>query len=105
MNRLESQTNLFNRLIVWSNPFRADAPLTEKTGGSFAQAETELPQGDILSKDAGPFLNFFFRCFSHVFALHLFLIISNYGQASALEIAYILKVFLGSKLLNGCLVV
>ena len=30
--------------------------LTEKPGGTFAQAETELPQSKILSKDAGPFL-------------------------------------------------
>ena len=28
----------------------------EKRGGSFAQAETELPWSEILSKDAGPFL-------------------------------------------------
>ena len=75
------------------NPFRVDGPLTEKPGGSFAQAETELPQGEILSKDAGPFLTFFFRCFSHIFAKLLFLFISNYGQASALEIAYIFEVF------------
>ena len=65
----------------------------EKPGGSFAQAETELPQCEILSKDGGPFLTFFFRCFSHIFAIHLFLFISNYGQASALEVAYIFKVF------------
>ena len=65
----------------------------EKPAASFAQAETELPQSEILSKDAGPFLTFFFRCFSHIFAIHLFLFISNYGQASALEIAYIFKVF------------
>ena len=65
-----------------------DAPLTEKPGGSFAQAETELPQSEILSKDAGPFFTFFFRCFSHSFAMHLFLF-----QASALEVAYIFKVF------------
>ena len=70
-----------------------DAPLTEKPDGSFAQTETELLQGEILSKDAGPFLTFFFRCFSHIFAKLLFLFISNYGQASALEIAYIFKVF------------
>ena len=63
-----------------------------KPGGSFAQAETELPQGEILSKDAGPFLTFFFRCFSNIFAIHLFLFISNYGQAPAHEIAYIFKV-------------
>ena len=77
----------------WSNPFRVNAPLTEKPGGSFVQAETELSLGEILSKDAGPFLTFFFRCFSHIFAIHLFLFISNYGQASALEIVYIFKVF------------
>ena len=53
---MEQLTNLLNRLIVWNNPFRVDAPLTEKPGGSFAQAETELPQSEILSKDAGPFL-------------------------------------------------
>ena len=67
--------------------------LTEKPGGSFAKAEKELPQGEILSKDAGHFLNFLFKCFSHVFAVHLFLFISNYGQASALEVAYIFKFF------------
>ena len=65
----------------------------EKPGDSFAQAETELPQSEILSKDAGPFFTFFFRCFSHIFAIHLFLFTSNYGQASALEVAYIFKVF------------
>ena len=64
-----------------------------KPGDSFPQVETELPQSGILSKDAGPFLTFFFRCFSHIFAKLLFLFISNYGQASALEIAYIFKVF------------
>ena len=40
-----------------------DAPLTEKPGGSFAQAETELPQSEILSKDAGPFFTFFLGVF------------------------------------------
>ena len=77
---MELPTKLFNRLFVWNNPFRVDAPRTEKPGGSFAPAETELPQGEILSKDAGHFLTFFFRCFSHIFAIHLFLFISNYGQ-------------------------
>ena len=77
----------------WNNAFRIDASLTEKPGDSFAQAETERPQSEILSKYAGPFLTFFFRCFSHIFAIHLFLFISNYGQASALEVAYIFKVF------------
>ena len=85
--------NLFNQLIVWNNPFRVHAPFTEKPGGSFPQEETELSQGEILRKDAGPFLTLFFRCFSQIFAIHLFLFISNYGQASSLEIAYILKVF------------
>ena len=28
----------------------------QKPGCSFAQVETELPQSEILSKDAGPFL-------------------------------------------------
>ena len=60
--------------------------LTEKPGDSFAQAETELPQSEVLSKDAGTFITFFFRCFSHIFAIH-------YGQVSALEVAYIFKVF------------
>ena len=60
---------------------------------SFAQAETELPQSEILSKDAGPFFTFFFRCVSHIFAIHLFLFINNYGQASAHKVAYIFKVF------------
>ena len=41
---MEKFTNLFNPLIVWKNPFAVDAPLTEKSGGSFAQAETELLQ-------------------------------------------------------------
>ena len=77
----------------WNNAFRIDASLTEKPGDSFAQAETERPQSEILSKYAGPFLTFFFRCFSHIFAIHLFLFISNCGQASALEIACIFKVF------------
>ena len=77
----------------WNNAFRIEASLTEKPGDSFAQAETERPQSEILSKYAGPFLTFFFRCFSHIFAIHLFLFISNYGQASALEVAYIFKVF------------
>ena len=86
-------TNLFNPLIISNNPSGVDAPLTEKPAASFAQAETELPQCEILSKDAGPFFTFFFRCFSHIFAIHLFLFASNYGQASALEVAYILKVF------------
>ena len=54
----------------WNNAFRIDASLTEKPGDSFAQVETELPQSEILSKDAGPFLTFFFRCFSHIFAIH-----------------------------------
>ena len=90
---MKSHTNLFNRLIIWYNPFRVNAPLTEKPGCSFAQAETELPQGEILRKDVGPFLTFFFRCFSHIFAIKLFLFISNYGQALALEIAYIFKAF------------
>ena len=67
--------------------------LTEKPGDSFAQAETELPQNEILSKDAGPFFTFFFRCSSHIFGLHLFLFINNYGQASAFKVAYIFKVF------------
>ena len=61
----------------WNNAFRIDASLTEKPGDSFAQAETERPQSEILSKYAGPFLTFFFRCFSHIFAIHLFLFISN----------------------------
>ena len=85
--------NLFNPLNVWNNPFGVDAPLTEKPGDSFEQAETELPQSEILSKDAGPFFTFFFRCFSHIFAIHLFLFISSYCQASALQVAYIFKVF------------
>ena len=46
---MEYLSNLFNPLIVWNNPFGGDAPLTEKPGGSFAQAKTELPQGEILS--------------------------------------------------------
>ena len=74
-----------------------DAPLTEKPDGSFAQTETELLQGEILSKDAGPFLIFLFRCFSRMFAMHLFLFISNYGQASALEIDFIFSKVLGVK--------
>ena len=65
----------------------------EKPGGPFAQAEIELPQSEILSKDAGPFFTFFCGCFSHIFAIHLFLFISNHGQTSALEVAYIFKVF------------
>ena len=69
---MEQLTNLFNPLIVWNNLFGVDALLTEKPGDSFAQAETELPQSEILSKDAGPFLTFFFRCFSHSFAIYLF---------------------------------
>ena len=69
--------------------------------GVFAQAETELSQGEILSKDAGPFLTFSFRCFSHIFAKLLFLFISNYGQASALEMAYIFKIFWA----QSCLIV
>ena len=73
----------------------------EKPGGSFAQAETELPQGEILSKYAGPFLTFFFRWFYHIFATHLFLFMSNYVQASALEVAYTFKVFWG----QSCLMV
>ena len=80
-------------LIVWHNPFGIDALLSEKPDGSFAKAETEMPQSEILSKDAEAFLTFTFRCFSNIFATHLFLFISNYGQASALEIAYIFKVF------------
>ena len=64
-----------------------------KPGGWFAQPKTELPQGEIFRKDAGPFLTFFFRWFSHIFAIHLFLFISNYGKVSALEIANIYKVF------------
>ena len=55
--------------------------------------QKQLPQSEILSKDAGPFFTFFFRCFSHIFAMHLFLFINNFGQASALQIAYIFKVF------------
>ena len=84
-----------------THSFRVDAPLTEKPGGSFAQAETELSQGEILSKDAGPFLTFSFRCFSHIFAKLLFLFISNYGQASALEMVYIFKIFWA----HSCLIV
>ena len=64
----------------------------EKRGGSFAQAEAELPWSEILSKDAGLFFTFFFRCSCHIFAIHLFLFISNYGQASTLEVAYIFKI-------------
>ena len=33
--------SLFNKLIVWNNPFGVDVPLTEKPDGLFAQAETE----------------------------------------------------------------
>ena len=65
----------------------------EKPGGLFAKAEKELSQGEILSKVAGHFLTFLFKCFSQIFAIHLFLFISNYGQASALEVTYIFKVF------------
>ena len=43
----------------------------EKPGGWFAQAETELPQSEILNKDAGPFLTFFVTCFSRIFVIHL----------------------------------
>ena len=68
---------MFAGLVVWNNPFRVDVLLTERPGGSFAQVETELPQREILSKDAGPFLTFFFRGFSHIFAIHLFLFIRN----------------------------
>ena len=82
-----------NPLIVWNNPFGVDTPLTKKPAGSFAQVEPELPQSEILSQDAGPFFTFIFRCFSHIFAIHLLLLTSNYGQASALEVAYILKDF------------
>ena len=72
----------------------------EKAGGSFVQAEIELPQSEILSEDAGPFFTFF-RCFRHIFAIHLFLFISNYGQVSALEVAYIFKAFWA----QNCLIV
>ena len=65
----------------------------EKPGDSFTQAETEVPQSEVLSKDGGLFFTFFFRCSAHIFALHLFLFINNYGQASAPEVAYIFKVF------------
>ena len=58
-----------------------------------SRPEAELPQGEILSKYAGPILTFVFRCFSHIFAIHLFLFISNYSQVSTLEVAYIFKVF------------
>ena len=61
----------------------------------------ELPRSKTLSKDARPFLTFFFRCFSHIFAIYLFLFISNYGQVSALKDAYIFKVFLA----QSCLMV
>ena len=81
---MEYLTNLFNPLIVWNNPYGVNAPLTEKPAASSAQGETELAQSEILSKDAGPFFTFFFRCFSHIFAISLFLFTSNYGQASAL---------------------
>ena len=64
-------TNLFNPLIISNNPSGVDAPLTEKPAASFAQAETELPQSEILRKDAGPFFTFFFRCFSHIIAIDL----------------------------------
>ena len=58
----------------------------------------ELSQREILSKDAGPFLTFFFRCFSHSFSIHLFLFINN-------SKLLIFSRFFGRKLLNGCLVV
>ena len=79
--------------IVWNNPFGVDAWLTKKPGDSFAQADTELPKSKVLSKDAGPIFTFILSCFSHIFAIHLFLFINNYGQASALEVAYIFKIF------------
>ena len=64
---MEQLTNLFNPLIVWNNLFGVDVQLTKKPGSWFAQAEAELPQSEILSEDAGPFLTFFFRRFSHIF--------------------------------------
>ena len=80
-----------------------DAPLTEKPGGSFAQAETELPQSEILSKDAGPFFDLFFRCYSSHFC---YILISIYKQLwSRSRSCLYFQGFLGSKLLNGCLVV
>ena len=82
-----------------------ESTLTEKPGDLFAQAERELQQSEVLSKYGGPFFTFFFWCFSQIFAMHLFLFINNYGQASALEVALCFPDFLGSKLLNGCLVV
>ena len=65
----------------------------QKLGDSFAQAKTELPQTEILSKDAGPFFTFVIRCFSHIFVIHLFLFINNYGQVSAIKVAHIFIVF------------
>ena len=57
-----------------------------------------IPEREILTKDAGPFVTFFFRCFSHSFSIHLFLFISN-------SKLLIFSRFFGPKLLNGCLVV
>ena len=92
--------NCFNPSIVWNNPFRVDAPLTEKPSDSFAQTETELPQNEILSKDARHFFTFFFRCFSHVFGFCYTLIFIYKQLWSGLSSRSCLysQGFLGSKL-------
>ena len=73
--------------------------LTEKPGGWFAQAETELPQSEILSKDAGPFLTLFFRCFSHIFATLIF-IYKQLGSGLSFQSYLYFQGFLGSSLLQ-----
>ena len=70
-----------------------DAPLTEKPGDSFAQAETELSQSEILSEDAGPFLLSSSGVLLTFLLYTYFYLQTTIKQASALKVAYIFKVF------------
>ena len=79
----------------------------EKPGGPFAQAETELPQSKILSKDAGPFFTFFYFftfTFSHFCYKLIFIYKQPWTGLSSQSCLYF-QGFLDSKLLNDCLVV
>ena len=59
-----------------------------------------------LKRDTGPFLkiSFFFRCFSHIFAVHLFFY-NQLGSGFSPQSCLYFRGSLISKLLNGCLVV
>ena len=77
--------------------------LGETIGGSFAQAETELPHGEILSKDEGPY--FLLQVFFSHFCYTLIFIYKQLWSGLSSRSCLYCQDFLGSKLLNGCLVV